>query len=254
LSDESFEYVYRDWKQDVQLSSISGGTDIVSCFALGNPTLPVYRGELQCRGLGMGVESFNEAGNSQIDKQGELVCTQAFLSMPVYFWNDKDGKKYHDAYFHVYENIWCHGDYILINGHGGIQIFGRSDATLNPGGVRIGTAEIYQVVENISGIIDSVIVGHSTGDDEEVILFVKLDDNFELDDALMSKIRTNIRVGCSPRHVPAKILPAPDIPYTINGKKVEVAVKKLIHGIDVANRDALVNPESLEFFRECQIE
>jgi len=253
LSDESFEYVYRDWKQDVQLSSISGGTDIVSCFVLGNPTLPVYRGELQCRGLGMGVESFNDDGISQIDEQGELVCTQAFPSMPVYFWNDKDGEKYHNAYFHVYENIWCHGDYILINVHGGIQIFGRSDATLNPGGVRIGTAEIYQIVENIPGIIDSVIVGHSTGDDEEVILFVKLDENIPLDASLIDTIKSKVKLGCSPRHVPAKILTSPDIPYTINGKKVEVAVKKLIHGKDVTNRDALANPESLEFFRNCKI-
>ncbi len=253
LSDESFEYVYRDWKQDVQLSSISGGTDIVSCFALGNPTLPVYRGELQCRGLGMGVESFNDDGISQIGEQGELVCTQAFPSMPVYFWNDKDGEKYHNAYFNAFENFWCHGDYILINAHGGIQIFGRSDATLNPGGVRIGTAEIYQIVENIPGIIDSVIVGHSTGDDEEAILFVKLDKNINLDDTLIDAIRLKVKLGCSPRHVPAKILTAPDIPYTINGKKVEVAVKKLIHGKDVTNRDALVNPESLEFFRNCKI-
>jgi acetoacetyl-CoA synthetase len=173
--------------------------------------------------------------------------------MPVYFWNDKDGEKYHNAYFNAFENFWCHGDYILINAHGGIQIFGRSDATLNPGGVRIGTAEIYQIVENIPGIIDSVIVGHSTGDDEEAILFVKLDKNINLDDTLIDAIRLKVKLGCSPRHVPAKILTAPDIPYTINGKKVEVSVKKLIHGKDVTNRDALVNPESLEFFRNCKI-
>ena len=253
LSDESFDYIYREWKQDVQLSSISGGTDIVSCFALGNPTLPVYRGELQCRGLGMCVESFDNSGNSQIGEQGELVCSKAFPSMPVYFWNDNNGEKYHNAYFDVYENRWCHGDYILINDHGGVQIFGRSDATLNPGGVRIGTAEIYQVVENINGIADSVIVGHSTGDDEEVVLFVKLEENAQLNNALMSEIKTKVRAGCSPRHVPAKILTAPDIPYTINGKKVEVAVKKLIHGKDVGNHSALANPESLEFFRNCQI-
>jgi acetoacetyl-CoA synthetase len=253
LSDESFEYVYRDWKSDVQLSSISGGTDIVSCFALGNPTLPVYRGELQCRGLGMKVESFNDNGVPQIGKQGELVCTQAFPSMPIYFWNDSNGGKYHNAYFDVFENKWCHGDYILINDVGGVQIFGRSDATLNPGGVRIGTAEIYQVVETIVGIVDSVIVGHSIGDDEEVILFVKLDKNTQLDDSLISTIRSKVKLACSPRHVPAKILTAPDIPYTINGKKVEIAVKKLIHGKDVTNRDSLANPESLEFFREFQI-
>ena len=253
LSDESFEYVYRDWKQDVQLSSISGGTDIVSCFALGNPTLPVYRGELQCRGLGMKVESFNGEGNPQKGEQGELVCTQAFPSMPIYFWNDTNGEKYHNAYFNVFDNTWCHGDYVLINEHGGVQIFGRSDATLNPGGVRIGTAEIYQIIENIVGVLDSVIVGHSTGDDEEVVLFVKLDDNTKLDDVLKNHIKAKVRSGCSPRHVPAKIMTAPDIPYTLNGKKVEVAVKKLIHGEDVANRDALANPESLEFFRNCKI-
>ena len=253
LSDESFEYVYRDWKQDVQLSSISGGTDIVSCFALGNPTLPVYRGELQCRGLGLKVESFNGEGNPQKGEQGELVCTQAFPSMPVYFWNDTNGEKYNNAYFNVFDNTWCHGDYVLINEHGGVQIFGRSDATLNPGGVRIGTAEIYQIIENIDGVLDSVIVGHSTGDDEEVVLFVKLDDNTKLEDVLKTHIKAKVRSGCSPRHVPAKIMTAPDIPYTINGKKVEVAVKKLIHGKDVANRDALANPESLEFFRNCKI-
>jgi acetoacetyl-CoA synthetase len=253
LSDESFEYVYSEWKKDVQLSSISGGTDIVSCFALGNPTLPVYRGELQCRGLGMKVESFDNMGNPQVDSQGELVCTQAFPSMPIYFWNDNNGEKYHNAYFNVYDNIWCHGDYVLINEHGGVQIFGRSDATLNPGGVRIGTAEIYQIVENIAGILDSVIVGHSTGNDEEVVLFVKLDANTHLDESLIVDIKSKVRDSCSPRHVPAKILTAPDIPYTINGKKVEVAVKKLIHGKDVTNRDALANPESLEFFRKCKI-
>jgi acetoacetyl-CoA synthetase len=232
LSDKSFEYVYRDWKRDVQLSSISGGTDIVSCFALGNPTLPVYCGELQCRGLGMKVESFNNNGVSQIGKQGELVCSQAFPSMPIYFWNDLNGEKYHNAYFDVFENKWCHGDYILINDVGGVQILGRSDATLNPGGVRIGTAEIYQVVETIVGILDK---------------------NTQLDDSLVSTIRSKVKLACSPRHVPAKILTAPDIPYTINGKKVEIAVKKLIHGKDVANRDSLANPESLEFFSKCQI-
>jgi len=253
LSDESFEYVYRDWKEDVQLSSISGGTDIVSCFALGNPTLPVYKGELQCRGLGMAVESFSENGNSQIDEKGELVCTQAFPSMPVYFWNDKSGEKYYNAYFNLYEHVWCHGDYILINNHGGIQIFGRSDATLNPGGVRIGTSEIYQVIDNIDGILDSVIVGHSIGDDEEVVLFVKLIHDTHLDNDLISYIKTKIRGECSPRHVPAKIMTAPDIPYTLNGKKVEIAVKKLIHGKDVANRDALANPESLDYFTNLSL-
>jgi acetoacetyl-CoA synthetase len=253
LSKVSFDYVYSKWKKDVQLSSISGGTDIISCFALGNPTLPVYRGELQCRGLGMKVESFDNGGNHQIDNRGELVCSQAFPSMPVYFWNDDKGEKYHHAYFNVYDGVWHHGDYILINDHGGVQIFGRSDATLNPGGVRIGTAEIYQVVENITGIADSVIVGYSTGDDEEVILFIKLEENKKLNEEFTTEIKLKVKSECSPRHVPAKIITVPDIPYTINGKKVEVAVKKLIHGQDVTNRDALANPESLDYFISLEI-
>jgi acetoacetyl-CoA synthetase len=249
LSNESFDYVYRDWKTDVQLSSIAGGTDIVSCFMLGNPLLPVYRGEIQCAGLGMDVDCFDDMGKSIRNQKGELVCKTAFPSMPIHFWNDADGKKYHKAYFEVYDNIWHHGDYIVISDHGGITMYGRSDATLNPGGVRIGTAEIYNVVENMDEIADSVIIGQQHKGDERVVLFVQLKSGFSLDDDLVAKIKTNIRKGCSPRHVPAVIKQVSDVPYTLNGKKVEVAVKKIVHGEDVLNRDALKNPESLEQFR-----
>ena len=251
LSDESFLYVYEKWKNDVQLASISGGTDIISCFMLGNPMLPVYKGEIQCRGLGMDVDCFDENGQPVRGKQGELVCKSAFPSMPVYFWNDPDGKKYHDAYFDVYPGIWYHGDYMILSGHGGVTMLGRSDATLNPGGVRIGTSEIYRVVENMEEIEDSVVVGQKVEDDERVVLFVKMNKGYELNDDLIKKIKTNIRSQCSPRHVPAVIFTTPDVPYTINGKKVEVAVKKLIHGQEVKNRDALRNPECLEFFKDA---
>lgn len=250
LSEESFEYVYREWKSDVQLSSIAGGTDIVSCFVLGNPILPVYKGEIQCRGLGMDVDSFDDLGNSITEEKGELVCKKAFPSMPVYFWNDENDQKYHDAYFNVYQHTWHHGDYILISKHGGVTMHGRSDATLNPGGVRIGTAEIYRVLENMEGIADSVVVGQQYENDERVVLFVKMNQGFKLNDEIQKKIRTQLRSSCSPRHVPAIILETPDIPYTINGKKVEVAVKKIIHGQEVKNKDALANPESLAFFKD----
>jgi acetoacetyl-CoA synthetase len=248
LTNESFDYVYRDWKKDVQLSSIAGGTDIISCFVLGNPLLPVYRGEIQCSGLGMDVDCFDDYGNSLRGQKGELVCKTAFPSMPVYFWNDPGGKKYHKAYFEVYDNIWHHGDYIVISEHGGVTMYGRSDATLNPGGVRIGTAEIYSVVENLEEVADSVIVGQQWHGDERVILFVQLYPGHELDEALTGKIKKAIRSGCSPRHVPAVIKQVSAVPYTLNGKKVEVAVKKIIHGEDVLNRDALKNPESLDQF------
>ncbi len=248
LTNESFEYVYRDWKKDVQLSSIAGGTDIVSCFVLGNPILPVYLGEIQCSGLGMDMDCFDDFGKSLIGEKGEMVCKTPFPSMPIYFWNDPEGKKYHKAYFEVYDNIWHHGDYIVISETGGVTMYGRSDATLNPGGVRIGTAEIYNVVENMEEISDSVIVGQQFQGDERVVLFVKLADGYSLDDGLLKKIKSNIRSACSPRHVPAIIKTVKDVPYTLNGKKVEVAVKKIIHGEDVLNRDALKNPESLDEF------
>ncbi len=249
LPDSSFEYVYRYWKKDVQLSSIAGGTDIISCFMLGNPVLPVYKGEIQCKGLGMDIDCFDDDGNSLIEEQGELVCKTAFPSMPIYFWNDKDNEKYKSTYFNVFPGIWRHGDFIVITEHGGIIMYGRSDATLNPQGVRIGTAEIYRVVENMEEINDSVVVGKKQDNDEIVVLFVKLNDGFELTEELKKQIKTNIRNGCSPRHVPAVIKAVPDIPYTINGKKVEIAVKKIINGLEVKNKAALANPECLKFFK-----
>ncbi|MDQ0285335.1 acetoacetyl-CoA synthetase [Desulfofundulus luciae] len=249
LSVESFEYVYRDIKQDVCLSSISGGTDIISCFALGNPIGPVYAGELQCRGLGMKVESFDSEGKPLIDRKGELVCTAPFPSMPVYFWNDPDRKKYRSTYFDVYPNVWRHGDYVEITDTGGVIIYGRSDATLNPGGVRIGTAEIYRVVESLPEIADSIVVGQDWDNDVRVLLFVKLAEGVELNDQLINKIKSAIRENTTPRHVPAKILAVKDIPYTLNGKKVEMAVRDVIHNRPVLNKDALANPEALEYFK-----
>ena len=250
LSEQSFRYVYSRWSKDVQLSSIAGGTDIISCFVLGSPTLPVYAGEIQCKGLGMDVDCFDDDGNSLIEEQGELVCKSAFPSMPVYFWNDEGNKKYKKAYFERFEGVWTHGDYIEITRNGGIVMLGRSDATLNPQGVRIGTAEIYRVLENMPEIEDSVVVGRKIEDEDEiVVLFVKLKDDLKLDNNLIKLIRANIRNNCSPRHVPSIVKEVPDIPYTINGKKVEIAVKKIIHGQEVKNRDALANPESLEYFK-----
>jgi len=250
LSEQSFRYVYSRWSKDVQLSSIAGGTDIISCFVLGSPTLPVYAGEIQCKGLGMDVDCFDDDGNSLIDEQGELVCKSAFPSMPVYFWSDEGNEKYKKAYFERFEGVWHHGDYIEITKHGGIVMLGRSDATLNPQGVRIGTAEIYRVLENMPEITDSVVVGRKIEDEDEiVVLFVKLKEGFRLDNNLIKLIRANIRNNCSPRHVPAIVKEVPDIPYTINGKKVEIAVKKIIHGQEVKNRDALANPESLVYFK-----
>ncbi len=216
---------------------------------LGNPTLPVYKGEIQCRGLGMDVDSFDDFGKSIIGKQGELVCKTAFPSMPIYFWNDQDGEKYHGAYFDVYEGIWQHGDYILLSEQGGITMFGRSDATLNPGGVRIGTAEIYRVVENLEEIEDSVVIGQPYEGDERVVLFVKLNPGQSLDEPLIKKIVSNIRSQCSPRHVPAIILETEGVPYTLNGKKVEIAVKKAVQGEDIKNKDALANPKVLDCFQ-----
>ncbi|MBW1893757.1 MAG: acetoacetate--CoA ligase [Deltaproteobacteria bacterium] len=248
LSIEGFEFVYRDIKADVQLASIAGGTDLNGCFALGNPTGPVFAGELQCRGLGMKVEAFDENGKSIKDRQGELVCTAPFPSMPIYFWDDDDKSKYRAAYFDVYPNIWRHGDFIEINQRGGVVIYGRSDATLNPGGVRIGTAEIYRQIEQIEEIADSVVIGQPWKNDVRVILFVKMEPGNELDDELKSKIVNAIRQNASPRHVPAKILSVPDIPYTLNMKKVELAILKTIENKPVLNKDALMNPEALDYY------
>ena len=248
LSIESFEFVYDAVKSDLQLASIAGGTDLNGCFALGNPMGPVYAGELQCRGLAMKVFAFDDDGKPVVGQEGELVCAAPFPSMPIYFWNDPDGKKYHSAYFDVYPGIWRHGDYIVVSEHGGVVMHGRSDATLNPGGVRIGTAELYRQVEQLEEIEDSVVVGQKWDNDVRVILFVKLAPGVELTEDLKNKIRKTIRLHASPRHVPAKIIPVPDIPYTLNMKKVELAVKKVIHNQEVKNKDALRNPEALDYY------
>lgn len=252
LSEESFEFVYREVKEDLQLSSISGGSDINGCFALGNPMGPVYAGELQCRGLGMKVEAFDDKGTSVIDKKGELVCTAPAPPMPICFWDDPDKKKYKDAYFNVYPNVWRHGDFIEINSHGGVIIYGRSDATLKPGGVRIGTADIYRIVEQIDGIDDSLVVGQDWRNDVRVVLFVKMSEGFELTGDLRNRISKTLREEASPRHVPAKIIAVLDIPYTLNMKKVELAVKKIIHGQEVLNKDALMNPEALDHYADLK--
>jgi len=249
LSVEGFKYIYENVKKDVQLSSISGGSDLNGCFALGNPLAPVYAGVLQCRGLAMKVESFDESGEKILSRQGELVCTAPFPSMPIYFWDDPDGKKYHKAYFDVYPNIWRHGDFIEINKNGGIIIFGRSDATLNPGGVRIGTSEIYRQVEKFEEIKDCVAVGQIWKNDVRVILFVVMNNGYRLNDALINQIKKILKNNASPRHVPAKIISVPDIPYTLNMKKVELAVKNIIHNQPVSNQDSLSNPESLCYFK-----
>jgi len=248
LAIESFNFVYDAVKSDLLLASIAGGTDLNGCFALGNPMGPVYAGELQCRGLAMKVFAYNDDGRPIVGQEGELVCTAPFPSMPIYFWNDPDGKKYHSAYFNVFPNVWRHGDYIVITEDGGVVIHGRSDATLNPGGVRIGTAELYRRVEQLEEIEDSVVVGQNWKNDVRVILFVKMNPSFKLSDEVKDKIRKTIREHASPRHVPAKIVSVPDIPYTLNMKKVELAVKKVIHSQEVKNKDALKNPESLDYF------
>lgn len=248
LSVEAFEYVYREVKADLQLASISGGSDINGCFTAGNPMGPVYAGELQCRCLGMKVEALDEKGNPVIGRQGELACTAPAPSMPIYFWDDPRFEKYHAAYFDRYPNIWRHGDFIEINERGGVIIYGRSDATLNPGGVRIGTAEIYRQVEGIEGIEDSLVVGQNWKGDIRVILFLKMAEGKDLTEEMKGNIKSVLRSNASPRHVPAKIISVPDIPYTLNMKKVELAVKNVIQGQEVLNRDALRNPESLDYF------
>ncbi|MGY8863820.1 MAG: acetoacetate--CoA ligase, partial [Pseudomonadales bacterium] len=248
LTHESFDYVYKDIKSDVLLASISGGTDIVSCFALGCPILPVYRGELQCRGLGMAVDIFDDHGQSIRQTKGELVCSAPFPSMPIYFWQDEDGQKYHDAYFGQFDNIWAHGDYGEITQHGGVIIHGRSDAVLNPGGVRIGTSEIYRQVEVIEDVLESIVIGQNWQDDVRVILFVVLRPGLVLTEDLIQTIRQQVRANTTPRHVPAKVIQVAAIPRTISGKIVELAVKKVIHGEKVNNKDALANPEALDLF------
>ncbi|MBU1566676.1 MAG: acetoacetate--CoA ligase [Proteobacteria bacterium] len=252
LSKEDFQFIYRDIKADMQLASISGGSDLNGCFALGNPMGPVYEGELQCRGLGMKVFAYDEDGRPVIGRQGELVCTAPFPSMPIYFWDDESGKKYHSAYFDRYPGVWTHGDFVEVTERGGLIMYGRSDATLNPGGVRIGTAEIYRILAELDTIEDSVVVGQEWQNDIRVILFVKMKPGVTLTDEIRAQVKKAIRNGASPRHVPTKIIPVPDIPYTLNMKKVELAVQKVVHGREVKNKDALKNPEALDFFAQLR--
>ena len=249
LLPEGFDYVYQNVKSDVCLSSISGGTDIVSCFVLGNPAGPVWRGEIQAKGLGMAVEVFDEQGRSAVGEKGELVCTRPFPSMPIGFWNDPDGAKYRAAYFEKYPDVWRHGDWSEITEHGGIIIYGRSDAVLNPGGVRIGTAEIYRQVEQLEQVVESLVIGQDWQGDVRVVLFVKLRDGLDLDDDTVNSIKRRIRDNTTPRHVPAKIVQVTDIPRTKSGKIVELAVRDVVHGRAVKNIEALANPEALEQFK-----
>jgi acetoacetyl-CoA synthetase len=248
LAAHSYDYVYRDIKADLHLASISGGTDIVSCFALGNPVGPVWRGELQTRGLGMAVHVFDPGGRPLREAEGELVCTRPFPSMPVRFWGDPDGAKYRAAYFEHYPDVWRHGDWARLTEHDGLVILGRSDATLNPGGVRIGTAEIYRQVEQLPEVVESLVVGQDWRGDVRIVLFVRLRDGLTLDDGLVERIRRRIRDHTSPHHVPRKILQVPDIPRTISGKITELAVRDVIHGREVRNLDAMANPGALRWF------
>ena len=248
LAPESFDFVY-DAIGDVLLASIAGGTDIISCFVLGNPMLPVRRGEIQCRGLGMAVEVFDDAGNALVGEQGELVCTKPFPSAPVGFWADDGDARYRAAYFERFPGIWAHGDFAELTPDGGLVIYGRSDAVLNPGGVRIGTAEIYRQVEKLDEIIESIAIGQNWDDDVRVVLFVVLRSGVELDDELRQRIRAVIRANTTPRHVPAKIVAVGEIPRTKSGKIVELAVRSVVHGETVKNTEALANPEALEHFR-----
>jgi acetoacetyl-CoA synthetase len=252
LAIHSFDYVYSKVKQDVHLSSISGGTDIVSCFAGGNPIAPVYRGELQCRALGMAVHVFNDEGVPVVEEPGELVCTRPFVSMPTSFWNDPDGSKYRAAYFEKFPGVWRHGDWCELTEHDGMIIYGRSDATLNPGGVRIGTAEIYRQVEQLPEVVESVAIGQEIGEGESgdvrIVLFVRLREGVRIDAALESRIRKQVRDNTSPLHVPKKIIQIADIPRTISGKISELAVRERVHGRPVSNTEALANPESLNLF------
>ncbi|MDX2410440.1 MAG: acetoacetate--CoA ligase, partial [Woeseiaceae bacterium] len=250
LAPESFDYVYDAIGENLQLASIAGGTDILSCFAIGNPVLPVLRGELQCRGLGMAVEIFDEAGNSLVQQHGELVCTKPFPSAPVCFWNDEGNARYRAAYFERYPGVWAHGDFAELTEQGGLIIHGRSDSVLNPGGVRIGTAEIYRQVEKLEEVVESIAIGQNWDDDVRVVLFVVLRSGVSLDDNLRSRICRVIRENTTPRHVPAKIVAVADIPRTKSGKIVELAVRSVVHDGSVKNTGALANPEALEYFRK----
>lgn len=249
LAPEQYDFVHDAIGREVQLASITGGTDIISCFALGNPLLPVYRGEIQCRGLGMRVEVWNEAGQSVVDEQGELVCTFPFPSMPVGFWDDLEGSRYRAAYFERFPGVWHHGDYARLTSRGGLVVLGRSDAVLNPGGVRIGTAEIYRQVELLPEVLESVVIGQQWEGDVRVVLFVRLREGLTLDEALTGRIREQVRRNTTPRHVPARVLQVADVPRTRSGKIVEIAVRDAVHGRPVRNTEALANPEALEHFR-----
>ncbi|HRF63883.1 MAG TPA: acetoacetate--CoA ligase [Candidatus Competibacter sp.] len=250
LVSERFDFVYAAIKSDLQLSSISGGTDIMGCFVLGNPTLPVWRGEIQCKGLGLAVDVWDDEGRPIRERKGELVCTRPFPSMPIGFLNDPDGKKYQAAYFERFPGVWCHGDFCEVTTHDGLIIHGRSDATLNPGGVRIGTAEIYRQVEKLPEVIESIVIGQDWQGDVRVILFVRLQDGIELDGDLIATIKRSIRDNTTPRHVPAKVLQVAEIPRTKSGKIVELAVRKIVHGQPVQNIEALANPEALALFAD----
>jgi len=253
LSAEGFEYVYRDIKKDLHFNSSAGGTDINGCFCTGSPIQPVYAGELQGPGLGMKIKAYDDNAQPILDQQGELVCEAPAPSMPLYFWNDPNGERYHAAYFEVYPNIWRHGDYVMINGKtGGIIFFGRSDSVLKPSGVRIGTAEIYNQVEELAEVADSLAIGQDWKGDQRIVLFVKLAEGHQLTEDLVNKIRKTLRENASPRHVPAKIIEVPDIPYTRSMKKVESAITNIIHGKPVLNRDALMNPESLDYYENLE--
>jgi acetoacetyl-CoA synthetase len=249
LAPEGFDFVYENVKADVCLSSISGGTDIISCFVLGNPVGAVWRGETQARGLGMKVEVFDEQGRSVVGEKGELVCTAPFPSMPLGFWNDPDGSRYRAAYFGRFPRAWCHGDWVELTARGGMIIYGRSDAVLNPGGVRIGTAEIYRQVEQLDEVLESIAVGQEWDHDVRVVLFVRLREGLKLDQTLVEKIKRRVRENATPRHVPARIVQVADIPRTKSGKIVELAVRDVVHGRVVRNREALANPEALDLYR-----
>jgi acetoacetyl-CoA synthetase len=250
LAAESFDFVYNDIKRDLHLASISGGTDICGCFVGGNPLSPVWRGEIQGPMLGMAVDVYDEEAKPLRGEKGELVCTTPFPSMPVRFWNDDNGEKYHNAYFARFPDIWCHGDFAEWTEHGGIIIHGRSDATLNPGGVRIGTAEIYAQVERIPEVVEALAIGQDWDNDVRIVLFVRLREDAELDEALINRIRQQVRQGASPRHVPAKIVRVADIPRTKSGKITELAVRDVVHGRVVKNKEALANPEALDLYKD----
>jgi acetoacetyl-CoA synthetase len=246
LNPEQFDWIYADVSADVNVSSITGGTDLVGVWAGGVPILPVRRGEITARWLGCAVEAFDDQGRSLVGEQGELVCTAPWPTLPISFWNDPDGSRYRAAYFDLYPGVWAHGDYVEILPHGGLIVYGRSDTTLNPGGVRIGTAEIYRAIENLPEIDDAIVVGRPVGDDEEIVLFVTTAPGHDLDDGLRERIRSSIRANATPRHVPREIHRVAAIPYTISGKKVEKAVRKALAGEPILNRDALANPEALD--------